>query len=389
MTIKRTYQRTHPWINFQLDLRLFTPDLWIRLGEVQSKCEHIAGVPLAPDIAEYLHNIYLAKGAAATTAIEGNTLTEEEVRAYIDRKLSLPKSREYLGREVDNVVEACNALLADLVSGKSDSALTKEKLFWMNAGILENLPRTNDDFRPGEIRQHQVAAGTYRCAPPEDCEHLLERLCQSLNDFPIPVGKEIIYALIKAIYAHLYFVWIHPFGDGNGRTARLLEFYILLSAGLPTSSAHLPSNHYNKTRTEYYRQLNLARDPESGVINFMIYAVQGFLDGLKEQLEIIRHTQWQVAWINYVHKRFKGRNSPADTRKRNVVLALSNQVEPVHPKDLPYLSKELIKAYEGKTYRTITRDINILLEMGLIKKDKGAITAAREMILAFLPWRRV
>ena len=106
-------------------------------------------------------------------------------------------------------------------------------------------------------------------------------------------------------------------------------------------------------------------------------------------MEIIRHTQWQVAWINYVHKRFKGRNSPADTRKRNVVLALSNQVEPVHPKDLPYLSKELIKAYEGKTYRTITRDINILLEMGLIKKDKGAITAAREMILAFLPWRRV
>lgn len=49
------------------------------LGEAASKCEHIAGVPLRPSVAQELHRLYLAKGALATTAIEGNTLTENEV----------------------------------------------------------------------------------------------------------------------------------------------------------------------------------------------------------------------------------------------------------------------------------------------------------------------
>jgi hypothetical protein len=73
----RTFERTHPWISFRIDLRQARPQLWMLLGEASSKCEHIAGVPLRPATAEQLHLLYLAKGAAATTAIEGNSLTEK------------------------------------------------------------------------------------------------------------------------------------------------------------------------------------------------------------------------------------------------------------------------------------------------------------------------
>ena len=55
----------------------------------------------------------------------------------------------------------------------------------------------------------------------------------------------ILTGIIKAIVAHLYIAWIHPFGDGNGRTARLLELQILLNSNIPTPAAHLLSNHYN------------------------------------------------------------------------------------------------------------------------------------------------
>ena len=65
------------------------------LGEVQSKCEHIAGVPLRPATAEMLHRLYLAKGIQATTAIEGNTLSEDEVVRLIQGNLELPPSKEY------------------------------------------------------------------------------------------------------------------------------------------------------------------------------------------------------------------------------------------------------------------------------------------------------
>ena len=45
--------------------------------------------------------------------------------------------------------------------------------------------------------------------------------------------------ILKATLAHLYIAWIHPFGDGNGRTARLVEFMLLSRAGVPSPSAHL------------------------------------------------------------------------------------------------------------------------------------------------------
>ena len=90
----RTYNQTHPWINFQLDMRKASFRLWMLLGEAQSKCEHIAGVPLLPSVAIQLHQIYLAKGVLATTAIEGNTLTEEEVLKQIEGQLKLPPSKE-------------------------------------------------------------------------------------------------------------------------------------------------------------------------------------------------------------------------------------------------------------------------------------------------------
>src|SRR5713101_1171428 len=100
---KRRFQETHPWLTFNADLREAGPELWMMLGECQSKCEHLAKYPLTPDIAAEIHRMYMAKGVLATTAIEGNTLSEDEVRQILDGKLELPPSREYLAREVQNI----------------------------------------------------------------------------------------------------------------------------------------------------------------------------------------------------------------------------------------------------------------------------------------------
>ena len=83
----RTFERTHPWISFRCDLGRAGVDLWLSLGEAASKCEHISRVPLRPATAQALHRLYLAKGAAATTAIEGNTLSEEEVLKAVEGRL--------------------------------------------------------------------------------------------------------------------------------------------------------------------------------------------------------------------------------------------------------------------------------------------------------------
>ncbi|MEM7533040.1 MAG: Fic family protein [Chloroflexota bacterium] len=390
MSENRTYQETHPWLTFQVDLRKVNFNLWFLLGAVQAKCEQVAGVPLLPDVADELHRIFLAKGALATTAIEGNTLSEPEAYQLLKGELNLPPSKSYLGQEIENVIAACNLIADDIFSG-TPTTLTSEKIQEFNELILKNLP-LNEDVYPGQIRTHQVMVGRYRGAPPEDCAYLLQRLCQWLNeDFTPPStqtnpsGYKIAFGLLKAIVAHLYIAWIHPFGDGNGRTARMLEFQILLSCGVPSTSAHLLSNFYNQTRTEYYRQLDYASRSGGDIVPFVQYAMQGFLDGLNEQLQMIEEQQLHVHWVNYVHTQFRDMEGATDIRRRRLVLDLTEQDGPVPITELRYISPRIAEAYAGKTDKTIQRDVNTLVQMNLIRRTGKGIQVRQELMYAFLP----
>ena len=384
----RTFEKTHPWMKFKLDLQQAGYNIWLLLGEAQSKCEHIAGVPLRPVVAEKLHSIYLAKGAMATTAIEGNTLSEEEVLNRIEGKLKLPPSKEYLGQEIDNIVEACNLIGSNLFQAGSVEVCVKD-IKTYNSLVLKKLP-LEEHIIPGEIRTYSVGVGRYRAVPPEDCGYLLERLCDWLNtDFiPPKQGYTIAFGILKAIVSHLYLAWIHPFGDGNGRTARLVEFHTLIGCGVPSAAAHLLSNHYNVTRREYYRQLDYSSQSDGGLMSFVEYALQGFVDGLKEQLTLIGNQQWDVTWRNFVHEKFKDKNSDADVRKRHLVLDLSRQDKPVPLSKLNEISPRVAGAYSQKTHKTLIRDVNELKSMGLVEQTPAGIHARKDIILAFLPGRR-
>ena len=135
----RTYQETHSWLDFSLDLTHLGYTTWLMLGETVSKIEHIAGVPLDPDAAQQLHGVYLAKGVLATTAIEGNTLTEDEVREHLAGRLKLPPSRQYLGQEVDNIVAACNHIGTTVILKRSGPITVKE-IREYNKLVLRDLP---------------------------------------------------------------------------------------------------------------------------------------------------------------------------------------------------------------------------------------------------------
>jgi Fic family protein len=197
---------------------------------------------------------------------------------------------------------------------------------------------------------------------------------------------EVLYAIIRAIVAHVYIAWIHPFADGNGRTARLIEVQILMSSRVPSPAAHLLSNHYNKTRTEYYRNLDAAR---KDLISFLVYAINGFRDGLRDQISTVRREQWEIAWINHVHKLFDKLKGRPHDRRKHLIIDLSKNPEPVPFSKLREISPRVAVDYKGRSYRTLLRDINELIRMDLVAFDKQAKAwrAKREIILAFLPVR--
>lgn len=235
-----------------------------------------------------------------------------------------------------------------------------------------------------------MVGSVYRGAPAEDCAYLLERLCEWLNapDFMPPDDElNVPFALIKAVVAHVYLAWIHPFGDGNGRTARLVEFHILFSSGLPLPAAHLLSDHYNRTRTKYYRELDRASRSGGDLMPFIRYAVQGFLDGLREQIGGVRKHQMAVAWENYVHDTFREKKtSPTQKRRRDLVLELSYH-DWVKVADIEELSGRTAKLYVAAGERMLQRDLNALSKMKLIERKHGKVRARKSIILAFLPAR--
>ncbi|MBW1720396.1 MAG: Fic family protein [Deltaproteobacteria bacterium] len=381
----KTYEKTHKWINFILDLRKATYKMWLQLGEAQSKCQHISGVPLMPSVANELYQVFLVKGVLATTAIEGNTLTEDEVQRHLKGELNLPPSREYLKQEINNVIEACNTISNNIIKN-GETYLTTEKIKQYNSWILKSLP-LDEDVEPGIIRKHSVGVGTYRGAPAEDCEFLLKSLCDWLNKDFVPPKKDeiIVYGILKAIICHIYIAWIHPFGDGNGRTARLLEFEILLSSGVPAPSAQLLSNHYNQTRTEYYRQLDATHKSGGDIFPFIMYALQGFIDGLVEQLDLMRAQQLHVHWMDYIHDTFRNKDSVTDVRRRRLAVDLSSQVDPVSMSKVRHISPRIAEAYANLTEKTVSRDINSLIKLNLAVKTKSGIVANSNLMHAFLP----
>ncbi|PIE54592.1 MAG: hypothetical protein CSA35_05330 [Dethiosulfovibrio peptidovorans] len=393
---QKAYETSHPWITFETDLRNASPKLWMFLGAAQSKCRHLSKVALLPDLAAEMHGVYLAKGALATTAIEGNTLQEEDAQALCKGELKLPPSQEYLGQEIQNIIDACNEI-GEKILNHQDFSLSSDEIRSYNKTTLRGL-KVRSEVIPGEYREYPVGVGHYKTPPAEDCPYLMNRLVSMLQNITNPkdpvLGKgfEIASGILAAILAHLYIAWIHPFGDGNGRTARLLEFRFLLESGVPTPAAHLLSNHYNKTRSEYYLRLEeTSREGGEGIRKFIEYALQGFIDGLDEQIDLIQGQQYKILWTHLVNESFSRNTSSTAIRKKELVFALTKVQNPVeiNIKEIRRLSPELSDEYADKTRKTLTRDIKSLSAQGLIVKNRNTIRANIDIVRALIPRRRI
>jgi Fic family protein len=389
--VSMKYQQSHPWLTFSFKAELSDYRFWLQLGEVSSKCEHLSGVPLRPEFAAELHRIFLAKGILATTAIEGNTLSEEQVLESLDGKLELPPSQDYLRQEVENILRVCNREIEGHLNNRIENPKLSSKLIESyNREILANL-RVEEGVAPGQLRRNSVVVGrVYRGAPAEDCEYLLDQLCRWITgpDFAAPSKDlEVSFALIKAVIAHVYLAWIHPFGDGNGRTARLVEFHLLFSSGIPLPAAHLLSDHYNKTRSHYYQELDRASKSGGDLMPFLRYALQGFLDGLRDQIERVKKHQMEVAWENYVHQCFsQNKSTTTQKRRRDLVLELS-RYGLIPSKEIELLTPQLAQLYAVAGDRMLQRDLNALCQLKLIERRGRKVQARKSIIQAFLPAR--
>ena len=366
------------------------PDVHYQLGQCNTIIRAIQETPLSPDRYGELKRVALIKGAQATTAIEGNTLTDSEVQQVAAGE-SLPPSKEYQEREVRNVLDAMNGVVEDIAG--------RREIPRVSAALLRNFHRQigtelgeHFDAAPGRFRTDERVVGPYRCPRAADVPQLVNLLCRWLGeDFPAGGnGPAFSDAVIQAVVTHVYIEWIHPFGDGNGRTGRMLEFYLLLRAGNPDIASHILSNFYNLTRPEYYRQIHQAcASRDLGA--FIAYAVEGYRDGLLETLRTIQQHQFEIAWRTLIHDRFAGqsyRKKQVFRRRRELMLNFPPN-ETVALDRLPMLTLDLAREYARLTETTLLRDLRVLIDMDLVVREAtGGYRANTELLHRHLPARR-
>jgi Fic family protein len=383
-----TLSQTHPFITYRFRTTDLDQATWMLLGEAMSKCQHLAGSPLKPAAASKLASVYLARGVQATTAIEGNTLSNQEVEKIVeDGTAGVPESRQYLEREVQNVLAAVRTMDEALQDGER-TPIDAAQLKALNLLVLDGIP-DKPEVEPGRFRQHDVTVGGYKAPHWTEVPRLVDEFAtwlRELRTLPQDAKPEdrFLTAVVAAVLAHLYIAWIHPFGNGNGRTARLVEVQILSESGIvPLVATNLLSDHYNKTRNAYYLALDAA---QRSVAKFVKYAVQGFTDELREQIAEVRKLSEEIHWESYVYETFNDKpDSKARARQR--LLALKLPVDKaVTTAETVVLTTELARKYAQNGDRTPARDLNDLVKMGLVERvGARKYRARREVIKAFLP----
>ncbi|WP_423920466.1 Fic family protein [Candidatus Poriferisodalis sp.] len=382
---------THPWIDFDAGVvQRMDARSWMRIGEAYALCAELSGTPLVPAAAARLHEVALVRGAQATVAIEGNTLTVEQVEGIRSGAFSAPDSRAYQERQVRNVLDAF-VRLNEMVMSDREIRLSSGLVCDLNRWVLDGVD-PDVESEPGTIRTHSVAAGLYLGPPARDCQYLLERLVDWIDSDafrPQSGGAEerrdaFALCVLSALFAHVYIAWIHPFADGNGRTARLLEYLILARSGMiPLAAANLMANHFNLTRDRYCQRL-AAASRERDVLGFLAYGVEGLVDGLSDHSAAVREQHLHLAWASYVAEVMSTfPTSPASERQHALVIALK-QGESVPRVDVPGLTPQLAQMYARTGPRTIARDLNRLKDAGLIEVDRRGVRPRIDLMSAFL-----
>ena len=216
----------------------------------------------------------LVRLAHYSTRIEGNPLTLPEVEALAAGK-DLPVE-ERAKREVLNYFAALRWIWqkrpAHQVKEKSllhlHKILTQGLLPKDEAGCYKNKP--NAVFGQGRI--------IYKPPPPEAAGVLTQALLRWLNSG----GAKEEHPVIVAAIAHHRLVSIHPFMDGNGRMARVLESWILYRRGFDTHHIFALDEYFDTEREKYYREIQMVRERADDLTPWLEYVSEGVLETLRK-----------------------------------------------------------------------------------------------------------
>jgi Fic family protein len=199
-----------------------TPAIVRALMEIEAAKTVVAHTPLPPDAAAELRHRARLRSAHFSTRIEGNRLSLAEATHVIEQPRAAIAGRE---RDVSEVRNYWNALLWVEAQARQNVRFTETLIRKIHAIVERGTRAKPTPWRDGQnvIRNSSTGGIVYMPPQARDVPELMRDLVAWVND----AGREGLPTPVIAALAHYQFVTIHPYYDGNGRTARLLATFLL------------------------------------------------------------------------------------------------------------------------------------------------------------------
>lgn len=293
-----------------------------------------------------------------SSEIEGEFLNPDQVRSSIARRLGM----EIAGAvESDRNVEGVVEMMLDATQNCYEP-LTADRLFDWHAALFPTgrsgmYKITVADWRKDATGPMQVVSGAmgkekvHFQAP--DAELLEKEMNQFLAWFN---GSKTIDLVIKAAVAHLWFVTIHPFDDGNGRITRALTDMLLAQSDKSNQRFYSMSAQIRLERKQYYELLEKTQKGNLDITNWIIWFLSCLIKALKSTDTVLTKVLFKADfWQKYIHITIN------DRQKK--------------------LLNKLMEGFEGKltsskwakvakcSKDSAIRDINDLIEKGILQKE--------------------
>lgn len=272
-----------PWIYQDENWPAFTWDskaLEQKLSEVRYRQGLLVGkmTALGFDLRAEASLAALTEEVVQSSAIEGERLNVSEVRSSFARRLGIDSDDQtVVGRDVEGIVD----VMMDAAS-RCEQPLTKARLCGWHAALFPTGRSgmrviTIGDWRPESVGGMQVVSGPigkervhFEAPKAARLEH---EMTAFLAWFDGEVDSD---PLVKAAIAHLWFITLHPFEDGNGRIARAIADMALARADATSERFYSMSAQIERERKEYYRQLERQQRNTTDITGWL----QWFLDCL-------------------------------------------------------------------------------------------------------------
>lgn len=300
----------------------------------------------------------LTQEIVKSTEIEGEILDKEQVRSSVARRLGLEISGLVNSeRNVDGIVD----LMLDAITNY-DKELSKERLFSWHASIFPEGRSGMYNIKAGSWRDDstgpmQVVSGAlgkekvhYQAPPAETLEKEMQ---QFIRWFNLNQKEDFV---LKAAVAHLWFVTVHPFEDGNGRISRALSDMLLARSDEQTNRFYSMSTQIRKERNSYYEILEKTQKGAMEITNWLEWFLNCLLHSIENSEKLLEKIMLKHSfWIKHT-------GLTINDRQRKVLNLLMDDFEGV-------LSTTKWAKIGKCSQDTALRDIQDLMEKGILMKS--------------------